>query len=184
MIKQPDSKSSIEARDKKKEEWDQMAGLYEKWCQKSVLMQQMSYYSSINELEKDGIEGKTFVEIGCGPCPMGQRLVQRGAKKVYGVDISSEMIEIARTMLTEKGMIDKFELIVADILDDSFKLPEKVDCIVMSYAISAFINEYENLKKLLDQCKKCIKDNGMIFICEFSYVDQPKNDFAHEMYTA
>ena len=40
------------------------------------------------------------------------------------------------------------------------------------------------MKKILDQCKHFIKDDGMVFLCEFSYVDQPNNDFAHEMCTA
>jgi len=25
----------------------------------------------MKELEKEGIEGKTFLEVGCGPCPIG-----------------------------------------------------------------------------------------------------------------
>jgi ubiquinone/menaquinone biosynthesis C-methylase UbiE len=173
-----------EARDKNKTEYNDTAADYDAWCQKSVLMQQVCYYSTFNELEKDGIEGKTFLEVGCGPCPMGQRLVQRGAKKVYSLDISSEMIETARNILTEKGIIDKFELICADILDENFVLPEKVDCIVASYAITTFINEYSMLTKILDNCRKSLKPDGMMFLCEFSYVEQPCNDFFYEMYTA
>jgi len=56
---------------------------------------EVSYYSTFNELSKEGIEGKTYLEIGCGPCPIGRRLVERGAKKIYGLDISSEMIKNA-----------------------------------------------------------------------------------------
>jgi ubiquinone/menaquinone biosynthesis C-methylase UbiE len=48
----------------------------------------MSYYSTINEIEKEGIEGKTFLEVGCGPCPIGKLLANKGAKKIIGLDIS------------------------------------------------------------------------------------------------
>ena len=55
------------------------------------------------------------------------------------------MIESAKKNLTEMGVIDKFELVVADIFDKSFKLPEKVDCVVNSYTLSTFINNSQQL---------------------------------------
>ena len=112
-------------------------------------MQKYCYYSTFAEMEKEGIEGKTFLEVGCGPCPIGQKLAKMGAKKIYGLDISESMIEAARKHLTDQGIVDKFELIVADIFDESFKLPEKVDCVVLSYTITTFINKYEMLAKIL-----------------------------------
>ena len=45
---------------------------------------------------KEGIEGKTFLEVGCGFCPCGQKLAAKGAKKIYGLDISEGMIDNAR----------------------------------------------------------------------------------------
>jgi ubiquinone/menaquinone biosynthesis C-methylase UbiE len=83
-------------------------------------MQNYGYYSTFKELEKERIEGKTFLEVGCGPCPIGQILAKKGAKKIVGLDISSEMIESAKKNLTGLGIIDKFELVVADIFDESF----------------------------------------------------------------
>ena len=75
---------------------------------------------AIAEMEKEGIEGKTFLEVGCGPCPIGQQLAKKGAKKIYGLDISSEMIEAARKHLTDLKIIDKFELVCFDIFDENF----------------------------------------------------------------
>ena len=49
------------------------------------------------------------------------------------------MIEVSKNSLTEMGLIDKFELVCADILDENFILDEKVDCVVLSYTISAFV---------------------------------------------
>ena len=86
-----------------------------------------------------GVEGKTFLEIGCGPCPIGRHLAKGGAKKIYGLDISSEMIEAARKELTDLEIIDKFDLVCHDIFDENFELPEKVDCAVLSYTVTTFI---------------------------------------------
>jgi ubiquinone/menaquinone biosynthesis C-methylase UbiE len=83
-------------------------------------MQKYCYYSTFKELEDEGIEGKTFLEVGCGPCPIGRKLVAKGAEKVVGLDISSSMIDAARKELTEIGIIDKFDLVCADIFDETF----------------------------------------------------------------
>ena len=59
------------SRDKNIEEYNKTADSYEKWSQTNILMQRYCYYSTFQELEKEGIEGKTFLEVGCGPCPIG-----------------------------------------------------------------------------------------------------------------
>lgn len=143
-----------EARDKNRDEYDRAAKAYDEWALGSMVMQNWCYYSTVDSIAQHGIEGKTFLEVGCGPCPIGQRLAARGAKKIYALDISEEMIENARKDLTQKGLIDKFELVAADIFDQSFQLPEKVDCVVLSYTVSTFINNFNMLREILSQCRK------------------------------
>lgn len=41
------------------------------------------------------IEGQTFLEIGCGSGRSIKYLIERGAKKVYGLDVSSVQLEEA-----------------------------------------------------------------------------------------
>ena len=172
-----------EARDKNIDEYNQTADAYDSWCQTNVLMQKYCYYSTFQEMEKEGIEGKTFMEVGCGPCPIGQRLAAKGAKKIYGLDISKEMIEAARKNLTEMGIIEQFELVCSDIFDDKFQLPEKVDCVVLSYTLSTFLNNYDMLAKILSQCAKQVKPDGYMFVADFSWVGMPKDNFWAGMYT-
>jgi len=159
--------SETSARDKNRDEYNQSADAYERWCASNILMQKYCYYSTLKEIENEGIRGKTFLEVGCGPCPIGKQLAKKGAKKIYGLDISSEMIETARQNLTDLNLIDKFELVCFDIFDDKFTLPEKVDCVVLSYTMTTFINSYEMLSKLLSQCSKVVKDNGFMLIADF-----------------
>jgi len=93
------------------------------------------------------------------------------------------MIESSRKNLESLGMADKFELICADVFDENFKLPEKVDCVVLSYTISTFINNYEMLKTLLSQCEKQVKENGYMLVADFCYLDMPCENFWGGMYT-
>lgn len=110
-------------------------------------------------------------------------MAEKGAKKIYGLDISSEMIEEAKKVLTEKNMIDKFELVCADIFDKKFTLPEKVDCVVLSYTVSTFINSFDMLKQILSQCGTVVKDDGYVFVADFEYVQIPQDNWWCGMYT-
>jgi len=93
------------------------------------------------------------------------------------------MIDDAKKSLTDKGLIDKFELICHDIFDDKYELPEKVDCVVLSYTLSTFINNYPMLLNILKQCYKFTKPDGYMMIADFAYVNIPKQDFFYGMYT-
>ena len=106
-----------------------------------------------------------------------------GAEKIYGLDISQEMIDQAQKELTELNLIDSFDLICHDIFDETFQLADKVDCVVLSYTLSTFICNMEMLVKMLTRCKSMIKDDGCVFVADFSWVVQPCDDWFFGMYT-
>lgn len=93
------------------------------------------------------------------------------------------MIDEARKDLTEKKLIDKFELVCADIFDKNFTLSEKVDCVVLSYTVTTFINSFDMLKEILSQCSKVVKDDGYVFVADFEYVAIPQDNWWCGMYT-
>ena len=162
---------------------------YETWEEQNVIMQEFSYYTIMNELSNIGIKDKIFMDVGCGPCPIGQKLVVKGAKKVIGVDVSQAMLDRATTKLEEKGIADKFELVQGDILEDSFEVEEKVDVVVASYVISAFISNSEVLTKFISRCKDMLKPGGYLVILEVCYTsvcamtddDKIKYGFSYSM---
>ena len=157
----------MEGGNKNKDEYNEGSDAYQQWSENNPIMVNWSYYSTIACL--DALEGKTFAEIGCGPSPIGRRLAAKGAAKVYGVDVSESMIENAKTEISKLGLQDKFSFHVADVFDESFQLPEKVDCVVLCYIISAFVTSQEMLTKLLSRCKEYLKEDGYVLITEFSY---------------
>lgn len=63
------------------------------------------------------IEGKTALDIGCGPGHYSVALAKKGAAKVTGVDFAKNMIDIAAERANAEGVGDKCEFIVADIFD-------------------------------------------------------------------
>jgi len=81
------------------------------------------------------------------------------------------MIVGAKKNLTNLGIVDKFELICADMFDDSFELPEKVDVVICTHVLTTFLTNFEDLKKRLKACRKCLKDDGYLYITDFSWID-------------
>ncbi|HEV8549226.1 MAG TPA: class I SAM-dependent methyltransferase [Polyangiaceae bacterium] len=64
------------------------------------------------------IEGKTVIDIGCGPGHYGVELARRGASRVLGVDFAPGMIEIARKRAERAGVQDRCSFTLGDFLSD------------------------------------------------------------------
>ena len=41
----------------------------------------------------------------------------------------------------------------------------------MSYTLTTFLNNYEMLASIMSQCGKQVKDDGYMFVADFSWVD-------------
>jgi len=56
-----------------------------------------------------GISDATLLEIGCGTGYLHQRLLQDGAARAVGVDLSAEMLKQARAQAREQGLAQRTE---------------------------------------------------------------------------
>ena len=110
-------------------------------CAKAVVM----------ELVGD-VKYKTVLECGCGTGRFADRFVQQGAK-VVGMDISENMVEIA------KKKIPSAEFIIGDLF--SIPIRETQFDIVVCSQVLTHLHEY---KKPLLEMKRITKENGIIVI--------------------
>lgn len=63
------------------------------------------------------IQGKTVIDIGCGPGHYSVALAQRGASRVLGVDFASGMIDIAKKRAEGAGVSDRCTFTLGDFLE-------------------------------------------------------------------
>lgn len=61
------------------------------------------------------MEGKTAIDIGCGPGHYSIALAKNGAKKIIGIDFSKEMIKIAKANVSLSQVSEKCQFIVEDV---------------------------------------------------------------------
>ena len=78
------------------------------------------------------LEGKSVIDIGCGPGHYTVALGKRGAARLYGLDFAGTMIDIARQRAEETGIADRCEFAVGDFM--KVDLGEQFDyAIVMGF---------------------------------------------------
>ncbi len=97
------------------------------------------------------IEGKTFLEIGCGSGRSIKHLVEKGAKKVYGVDISKVQLEEASRFNKDGVEAGQVELIQSS-MEQQLDI-EKVDAVFSVYAIGWTIDPVTTLANIYSYLK-------------------------------
>lgn len=98
--------------------------------------------------------GKDILDVACGTGVLIEDYLKRDVNKITAVDLSSEMIKVAKS----KYKSDKVKFICGDILD--FNNNEKYDCIVVYNAFPHFIDGEALIKHL----STLLKDDGTLSI--------------------
>jgi SAM-dependent methyltransferase len=96
------------------------------WDRLSTVFRGDAMYVRMNaalELLKPHLNGKTVLDVGCASGRFAFQLLNAGATKVYGVDISPEAIQIAEDQRIQTGMEDRLEFSVADVVKPDTSLP-------------------------------------------------------------
>ncbi len=115
-------------------------------------------------------EGETVLEIGFGPGHCMRRLAESVGRtgKVYGVDISSGMLEVTRRRLDKARLIDRVELYCCD----ASSLPyddNTFDAAFMSFTLELF--DTPEIPRLLEEVKRVLKPRGRIGVASMSKED-------------
>jgi demethylmenaquinone methyltransferase/2-methoxy-6-polyprenyl-1,4-benzoquinol methylase len=135
--------------------YDYLAGVFEKKYRNRAL-------------ELLGIErGKIVLEIGFGTGHCLKKIAELVGEegKVYGIDISSGMLEVSKRRLQKAGLLDRVELYCGD----ASKLPyedNKFDAVFMSFTLELF--DTPEIPKVLNEIKKVLKPGGRLGVVSMS----------------
>ena len=115
-------------------------------------------------------EGQTVLEIGFGPGHCLRRIAQSAGQtgKVYGVDISSGMLEVAKRKLEKAQLMDRAELYCGDAAslpygDNTF------DAVFMSFTLELF--DTPEIPEVLNEIKRVLKPRGKLGVASMSRED-------------
>jgi ubiquinone/menaquinone biosynthesis C-methylase UbiE len=97
------------------------------------------------------VEGRTMLDVGCGPGLYCIELARIGASKAVGIDFAPNMIELAKKFAQEFEVHNKCEFIVADFLE--YEFPEKYDFTIAMGYIEYCPEPEKVLKKMISLTK-------------------------------
>lgn len=111
--------------------------------------------------------GETVLEIGFGPGHCLKRVAQLVGPqgKASGIDISSGMLEVAKSRLEKAQLIDRVELHCGDAI----KLPydeSTFDAVFMSFTLELF--DTPEIPKVLEEIKRVLKPAGRLGVASMS----------------
>lgn len=114
--------------------------------------------------------GETVLEIGFGTGHCLKRMAELVGEngKVYGIDISSGMLEVTKQRIEEAGLLDRVEL----YCEDALKMPyqdNKFDAVFMSFTLELF--GMPEISKVLCEIKRILKQNGRLGVLSMSKED-------------
>jgi SAM-dependent methyltransferase len=110
------------------------------WDRLSTLFRGDAMYVRMHaalELLKPYIVGKTVLDVGCASGRLPFQLLEAGAAKVYGVDVSPDAIQFANIQRAQTGQEDRLDFSVADVIHPLEPLP-KVDLVTALGVIEYF----------------------------------------------
>jgi 2-polyprenyl-3-methyl-5-hydroxy-6-metoxy-1,4-benzoquinol methylase len=97
------------------------------------------------------IQGKTVIDIGCGPGHYGVALAQRGAARVLGVDFAPGMIDIAKKRAERAGVTDRCTFTLGDFLEVTGE--EQFDYAIVMGFMDYIEDPLALMKKVLKVCR-------------------------------
>jgi len=116
-----------------------------------------------------------ILDVASGTGDLAIAALKLNPLKVYGVDISEDMLKIGREKLRKKKLQDKIDLLEADseklIFEDN-----KFDAVTVGFGVRNF----ENLEKGLAEMLRVLKPSGKVVILEFS---KPKSAIIRSLYS-
>ncbi len=88
-------------------------------------------------LEQAGLGGASVLEIGCGVGYLHQRLLEAGAGRAVGVDLSARMLEEARAGASARGLAERTDYREGDFLEIGETLAD-ADIVILDKVICCY----------------------------------------------
>jgi demethylmenaquinone methyltransferase/2-methoxy-6-polyprenyl-1,4-benzoquinol methylase len=104
-----------------------------------------------------------LLDIATGTADLAIAMLDTGANKITGLDISQGMLDVGTKKIKDKGLEDKITL----KLGDSENIPFE-DASFEAITVSFGVRNFENLEKGLGEIYRVLKPNGKVVVLEFS----------------
>jgi demethylmenaquinone methyltransferase/2-methoxy-6-polyprenyl-1,4-benzoquinol methylase len=106
---------------------------------------------------------QSILDIATGTGDLAINLVDTGAEKIVGLDISTGMLAIGKKKISEKKLGDTIEMVVGDSENLQFE-DHSFDAVTVAFGVRNF----EDLDKGLHEIRRVLKTGGTLVVLETS----------------
>ncbi len=121
---------------------------------------------------------KNVLDIATGTGDLAINLVESGANKIVGLDISSGMLDVGRQKITNRKLDDTIEMLLGDSENMPFE-SNTFDAITVAFGVRNF----ETLEKGLNEILRVLKPGGIFVILETSVPSKTPYKQGYKFYT-
>lgn len=110
-------------------------------------------------MTQSSVAGKSILEIGCGVGGLHLSILQQGAAKATGIDLSDEMLDAAKKLSAELGLAGRTTYLLGDFAAMNGEAPAS-DIVILDKVVCC----YENMDGLL---RKSLRKTGATYAISF-----------------
>ena len=150
--------------EQEKKYWDKLSPGYDRFIEKYWSIYQSSL---LDKISNDVNVGDTVLEVACGTGLVASKVAEQ-AYKVYGIDISTPMIDEAEKKMREKDL-DNVEFFV----EDAYSLHFEND-IFNTVICNSALHNMKYPQKALSEIKRVLKPSGRFIGAIVGFGESPK----------
>ncbi len=121
---------------------------------------------TISRIKKENPQ--TILDVATGTGDLAIEAARLNPKKIVGIDISSQMLEIGKAKIAKKNLTKLIDIQHGD--SENMNFPENSFDVVM---VAFGVRNFENLQAGIDEMFRVVKPEGKVFILEFSMPQKP-----------
>ena len=121
---------------------------------------------------------QSILDIATGTGDLAINLVETGAKKIVGLDISAGMLDVGKNKINEKKLANTIEMVVGDSEDLPFK-ENSFDAVTVAFGVRNF----DNLEKGLAEIYRVLRPGGTFVVLETSVPTKTPFKQGYHFYT-
>ena len=127
----------------------------------------VQYQGFLKELKALGIRGR-YLEVGAGPGVVAATIAQDNPDvQITGVELSPDMVSVAREYVAGKGLEDRIQFVVGDVAnEDLVNTLGNFDLVYCTYTL----HHWEDPKKVLRNLTCALADGGVLCLYDLRRV--------------
>ena len=133
--------------------------------------------AAIQQLQVE--QPKVILDIATGTADLAIEAMRLKPVKIFGIDISVDMLELGKKKIKSRQHSDVIELLEGDSENLIFE-DNKFDAVTVAFGVRNF----EHLQKGLQELYRVLKPGGKLVVLEFSHPKQPLMRSLYKFYNS